>query len=103
MCGALLGSVLAIGLLHGQDQVEAAVPKVHTRTAEFMRRFAGANGAVRCIDIIGFDISSAMAGDDISSIKGLLWFFIRGGLRVCNGTVSSAVQVLLELLEDQGD
>jgi hypothetical protein len=89
---------LAIGLLYGQDRPDAVAPT----TREFVRRFAERKGAVRCIDIVGFDISSAASGEGISNILGLLWFFVRGGLRVCSGTVKSAVEVLLDLLEDQG-
>ena len=96
VCGAVTGGVLAIGLLYGQDCPDAVGPM----TEEFVRRFAERKGAVRCLDLIGFDISSAMSGDDISSVKGLVWFFVRGGKRICNGAVRCAVQVLLEQWEE---
>jgi C_GCAxxG_C_C family probable redox protein len=96
VCGAVTGGVLAIGLLYGQDHPDA----VRLQTAEFVRGFAERKGAVRCIDLIGFDVSSAMTGDDISNVMGLLWFFVRGGKMVCNRAVSSAVEVLLEQWEE---
>ena len=99
VCGAVTGGVLAIGLLYGQDYPDA----VGLHTEEFVSRFAERKGAVRCIDLIGFDISSAMSGDDISSVKGILWFFVRGGKKICNGAVSSAVQLLLEQWEEWRD
>ncbi len=96
VCGAVTGGVLAIGLLYGQDYSEA----VGIMTEEFVRRFAERNGAVRCIDLIDFDIGSVMDGEDIRSILRLLWFFARGGRKICNGAVSSTVRVLLEQWEE---
>jgi hypothetical protein len=97
VCGAATGGVLAIGLLYGQDFPDV----VGLNTEKFVRRFAEQNGAVRCIDLIGFDISRAMTGDDINAVMRLLWFFVRGGKKICNGAVSSAVQVLLEELNER--
>ncbi len=96
VCGALSGGALAIGLLYGQNEDEA-VPHL---TEQFMNRFAERNGAVRCSDIIGFNIGRIGTTADLSSIKGLLMFGMRGGKKMCNGIVSSAVEALLEELED---
>jgi C_GCAxxG_C_C family probable redox protein len=94
VCGAVSGGALAIGLVYGGDYPDA----VGVLTEEFMSRFAERNGAVRCIDLINFDISSIMAGDDVEvkNIIRLFWFFARGGKRICNRAVSSAVQVIME-------
>lgn len=94
MCGAVSGGVLAIGLLYGHDQAEEAMPEAHTKTAEFMRRFAEENGAVRCIDIIGLDVSSE---------EGIREYFARNLKETCCGVVRSAVQVLIDLLKDWED
>jgi hypothetical protein len=96
VCGAVTGGVLGIGLLYGPDYPDA----VGLMTEEFVRRIAEREGAVRCIDLIGFDISSAMGGDDIRAVMRLLWYFIRGGKKKCNGVVSTSVQVLLEQWEE---
>lgn len=87
---------MAIGLLYGKDQPEAA----NHLAREFVRSFEEKNGAVRCIDLIGFDIALANTGDDIGSVKDLMLFFARGGKRICNKAVSSAVEMLLEQLEE---
>lgn len=86
VCGAISGAALAIGLLYGQDQPDAA----RHLTGEFMRQYTEQNGAVRCIDITGVNMGSVM---------GLLLYLVRGGKKKCNRVVGSAVQVLLELLE----
>ncbi len=98
VCGALAGGVLAIGLLYGQDEDEAAT---HL-TEQFMRRFAERHGAVRCADIIGFNFSSIEDDADLTSLKGLLTFGIRGGKKMCDGVVSGAVEALLDELEGWG-
>ena len=92
VCGAVSGAVLAIGLLYGKEQPEAAT---HL-TEEFMRRFAERKGAVRCMDIIGFNISSATASGEISDVREFLLWLARGGRRACNKVVRNAVEVLLE-------
>jgi C_GCAxxG_C_C family probable redox protein len=96
VCGAVSGAVLAIGLLYGKDQAEAAT---HL-TEQIMCRFAEQNGAVRCSDIIGFNLGGIDTAADLDGIKGLLIFGFRGGKKMCNGVVSSAVRVLLEELND---
>jgi C_GCAxxG_C_C family probable redox protein len=96
VCGALSGAALAIGLIYGQEDVEL----VHHLTEQFMRRFADRNGAVRCSDIIGFNIGRVNDHVDLSSIKGMLQFGVRGGKKMCKGIVAASVEALLEELED---
>jgi C_GCAxxG_C_C family probable redox protein len=95
-CGAVSGGVMAISLLYGQDQPEAA----NQLAREFVRGFEDRNGAIRCIDLIGFDVASANTGEDIGSVKDLMLFFAKGGKRICNKAVSSSVELLLEQLEE---
>ena len=96
VCGALSGAALAIGLLYGEEQPEAA----SHLTEEFMRRYAERHGATRCIDIVGFNIGSASSSGEIRDIKQLLLWLARGGKRGCNQVVSHAVEVLIEELNE---
>jgi C_GCAxxG_C_C family probable redox protein len=96
VCGAVSGGVLAIGLLYGPDrgEDEAAKAAVYLKAGEFIHQFAEVNGAVRCIDLIGMDVSS---------VEGVREYYRRNLKEgTCSGVVSSAVQVLLDLLEDWG-
>jgi len=99
VCGAATGAVLAIGLLYGKGQDEAAT----YLTEQFMQRFAEQNGAVRCSDIIGFNLSNIQTTANLSSLKGLLMFGMRGGKKMCNGIVRSTVEILLDQLEEWED
>ena len=96
VCGALSGAALAIGLLYGEEQPEAAT---HL-TEEFMHRFQEQNGNVRCIDIVGFNISSVSSSGEIDDIKQLLLWLAKGGKRACNKVVRNAVEVLLDTLNE---
>lgn len=82
VCGAVSGGVLAMGLLYGQDY------SVGPKTREYVHRFAEQNGAVRCIDLLGLDESS---------VEVILASARNRKKEVCDGLVSSAVQILLEL------
>jgi C_GCAxxG_C_C family probable redox protein len=95
VCGAVSGGVLAIGLLYGGDRFEESILGVYAKSGEFMRRFAEVNDAVRCIDIIGLDVSGE---------KGVREYYARNlKEETCSGVVSSSVQILLDLLEDWED
>ena len=85
MCGAVSGGVLALGLIYGQDHI------VGPKTREFVHRFIDQNGAVRCIDLIGLDESSVEVL--LASARNLK-------AKICDGLVTSAFEVLMEVLED---
>jgi C_GCAxxG_C_C family probable redox protein len=91
-CGALSGGVLVVGLAYGADHPLEGEAKdaVYARTAEFVRRFAEVNGALRCQDLLGLDISTE-AGLEEYHARNL-------GEERCRGVVSSAALAILELL-----
>jgi C_GCAxxG_C_C family probable redox protein len=92
VCGALTGGVLVMGLAHGRDRAgeQEAKEAVTAKAAEFVRGFAEVNGALRCRDLIGLDLSSE---------EGLREYHVRNLHERCSGIVSNAVRVILELLE----
>ena len=76
---------MAIGLLYeDKDEVSA-------RTKEFVNRFDEQNGALRCMDILGF-----YAGSEEGARK----YKAQNLKETCNEMVSSAVQILLELVKE---
>ena len=60
ICGALVGAVMALGLVFGRDRADDAQAKaatserVHRLLSPFEERF----GSVRCIDLTGCDLLS---------------------------------------------
>jgi C_GCAxxG_C_C family probable redox protein len=96
VCGAVSAAGLAIGLLYGKEQPEAAA---HL-TREFMLGFTEQHGPVRCMDITGFDIGRVSSDPDLKSMGELAVYFLRGGKKKCSKVVGGAVRVLLENLNE---
>jgi C_GCAxxG_C_C family probable redox protein len=96
VCGAVSAAGVAIGLLYGKDQPEAAA---HL-TREFMLQFTEQHGPVRCMDITGFDIGRVSSDPDLKSMGKLALYFLRGGKKKCSKIVAGAVQVLIEQLNE---
>lgn len=94
VCGALTGAVLVVGLIHGRDQADDQPAKeaAHTKAGEFVQRFAKVNGAARCRDLIGLDVCTEV-GQQAYYARNLQ-------AEKCNGVVTNAVRVLLELLDE---
>jgi hypothetical protein len=89
----LTGGVLVVGLAHGRDHAEEHEAKeaVHAKAGEFVQRFAEVNGALRCRDLIGLDVSSE---------EGLQEYHAQNLHERCSEIVSNAVRVILELLDE---
>lgn len=95
VCGALTGGVLIVGLAHGRDRAEDKETKeaVTAKAAEFVKRFAGVNGALRCRDLTGLDVGSE---------EGLQEYHAQNLHERCSRIVSNAVRELLDLLDEWG-
>jgi len=93
VCGALTGSVMVIGLLNGRKDANDRDAKQtsYALTSEFIRRFQVENGALCCRDLLQLDIDTE---GDMNSYR-------EKGMKknVCTLAVSSAIQILVELLE----
>jgi C_GCAxxG_C_C family probable redox protein len=94
VCGALTAGVLVVGLVHGRDSAEEKEAKdvAHGKAGEFVRRFAEVNGAVRCRDLIGLDISDEKGRQEYSMLN--------LKKEKCSKIVRNAVRELLELLAE---
>ncbi len=90
VCGALTGLVMLTGLFHGRDRVEEREAKevVHAKAGELVRQFATVNGAVRCRDLLGLDVSTR---------EGVQAYHARNLLEEkCSLVVRKAVRSLME-------
>ena len=96
VCGAVSGAIMAIGLRYGKGDSE----EVLHLAREFVAGFQEKNGAVRCNDLVGFDMGLASTGEDIGAAKDLMLYFVKGGKKKCTGFVTSATELVLEQLED---
>jgi C_GCAxxG_C_C family probable redox protein len=93
-CGALTGGVLVVGLAYGSDEVAEREEKdaLYGRAAAFVRRFAELNGALRCRDLTGLDLSNEASLEEYRA----------GNLseELCRGIVHRATEAILELLSE---
>jgi C_GCAxxG_C_C family probable redox protein len=92
VCGALSGGVLVVGLLHGRNHADDADSKELTKekARAFARGFTEVNGALRCRDLLGVDISTD---------EGLEEYHNRDLRERCSAIVPNAVRVLADVLD----
>jgi C_GCAxxG_C_C family probable redox protein len=94
VCGALTSGVLIVGLVHGRDDAKDKKAKdaAHAKAGEFVRRFADVNGAIRCRDLIGLDVSTD---------EGVQEYYLRNLLDgKCSDIVGNSVRVIMGLLSE---
>jgi C_GCAxxG_C_C family probable redox protein len=98
-CGAVTGSIMALGLMFGRDEGEeySKFLDVASMTRAFCNRFEEALGSTRCGDIheshLGrrFDLSDPKEMEEFSAVV--------GGL--CSRVVASAVRIAAEIIDAQ--
>ena len=92
LCGAVSGACMAIGLARGRAEPGDAGRKEETfrLVRRLEERFREAHGAVRCRDLLGYDIGDP---DDHGRIVAEGLFETR-----CPGYVTAAVRLVEELL-----
>jgi C_GCAxxG_C_C family probable redox protein len=96
LCGALTGGVLVIGLYYGSNSPydKEAKQLAYDRSADYMHRFAMANGAKRCRDLTGVNLHTeeGMSAFRLLNVKE----------RVCQGVVRNAVRQVFAVIEANG-
>ena len=93
MCGAVSGALMVLGLIYGHtdENDTASKNRAYSITAEFMTRFAKANGSVVCRELLGHNVSKP---DEMAKIKEKKLFSTK-----CPQLIRSSANILDELLE----
>ncbi len=91
VCGAVTGSVMAIGLKYGREEPSQPNQQAYALAREFCQRFEEETGHLSCRELTGMDISTpegfqAFRRSDVP-------------LRVCLPAVGAAFRLVTELLE----
>lgn len=94
VCGCVTGALMALGLKYGFSEPNDSVGKgiATEKTMEFLRKFKEKNGAHRCKELLGLDISKPEEKAKIVE-EGII-------AQKCPGFVCSACEILDELLKD---
>jgi C_GCAxxG_C_C family probable redox protein len=91
VCGAVVGSVMAIGLRHGREEPWQQRDNAHSLVQEFCQRFEEEMGHLYCRDLTGMDPSTpegieAQMSSDVP-------------VRVCLPAIGTAFDLVMELLQ----
>lgn len=91
-CGAVSGSLMIIGLLHGQKDLggRSAKEKTYRLARKFMKKFRDRNVSIVCFDLLGFRLSPKK---DISPEQ------MRSIMNKCPKYVRDACEIIEEIVE----
>ena len=91
VCGAVIGSIMTIGLKYGREEPSQSNQQAYVVAREFCRRFEEETGSLSCRELTGMDLSTpegyqAFQKSDVP-------------LRVCLPAIGTAFRLVMELLE----
>ncbi len=94
VCGALTGGVIFIGAKYGTNNSSAEErAKAYDLANKFYSQFRTRNGSVLCRELIGYNLSDP---EEMERAKKANVFHEK-----CSGFIKSAVEILLEISEEQ--
>ena len=95
LCGALVGGVMALGLLYGRKSSDDSPKKIYALSERLVRDFEKHLGSRNCSDILGCDISTR-EGEAVFEEKKLL-------KTVCLDATVQATELVMQVLENQDE
>ena len=96
-CGAVIGCLMALGLVYGRDNLDdwkgylASLPP----SRRFCRRFEEANGSTACSAILETKLGRSY---DLANRVDAIKYAAAGGQKTCGKVIESAVQIAAELI-----
>lgn len=99
-CGAVIGCLMAIGLVHGRDDLDdwkgylASLPP----SRRFCRRFEEEHGSTACADILENKMGKRY---DLANRVDALKYAAAGGKKTCGKVITSAVHIAAELIKEK--
>ena len=95
LCGALVGGVMALGILYGRKSSEDSPKKIYALSERLVRDFEKHLGSRNCSDILGCDISTR-EGEAAFKENNLM-------KTVCLDATVKAAELVMRLLENKDD
>lgn len=94
VCGACTGALMALGLKHGQCEIEDLDSRLKTNdvTVKFLELFREENGSYICKELLGCDLATP-EGKEYAKEHNLFTDF-------CPHMIVSAVKIAEQLLEE---
>jgi C_GCAxxG_C_C family probable redox protein len=95
LCGALVGGVMALGLLYGRKSSEDSPKRIYALSERLVRDFEKQLGSRNCVQILGCDISTR---------QGEAEFKARNLMKtVCLDATVQAAELVMRVIENQDD
>ena len=101
VCGAVIGGLMALGLVYGRDDLTdlAAFRRSLPPARSFCRLFQARYDSINCGDILEKEMGARY---DLSKRQDFLDYINCGGLETCSAVVKTGVRLVAEqLLEEQ--
>ncbi len=95
LCGALVGGVMALGILYGRKTPNDSHKKIYALSEHLVRDFERQFGSRNCSDIIGCDISTR-EGEAVFEAKKL-------AKTICLDATTKTTELVMQVLENQAD
>ncbi len=97
-CGAVVGCLMAIGLVYGRDDLGdwRGYLTSLSPSRKFCRAFEEKYGSTACADILETELGARY---DLSNRVDLLKYTAAGGKKTCGKIIANAVQVTAKLIE----
>jgi len=95
LCGALVGGIMALGILHGRKSSKDSPQKIYGLTERLVQDFENSLGSRKCSSILGCDISTR-EGEAEFKAKNLM-------KTVCQDATVKAAELVTQVLENQDD
>jgi len=96
-CGAVIGCLLAIGLVYGRDDLAdwKGYLKSLPPSRRFCRRFEEENGSMACADLLEAKLGHRY---DLANRVDALKYAVTGGKKTCGKIITSAVEISAEII-----
>ena len=91
VCGAVIGSIMTIGLKYGREEPSQSNQQAYVVAREFCRRFEEETGNLSCRELTGMDLSTPEGYQSFQKSD--------VPLRVCLPAIGTAFRLVMELLE----
>ena len=95
LCGALVGGIMALGILFGRTSSADSHKKVYALTERLVHDFEKQFGSRNCSDILGCDISTP-AGEAVFEAKKL-------GKTLCLDITVKSTDLVMQVIENHHD
>ena len=95
LCGALVGGIMALGILYGRKSSDDSPKKIYALTERLVRDFETQLGSRNCSEILGCNISTR-EGDAVFKASNLM-------KTVCLDATVQATDLVMRVIENKDD